>query len=179
MSILKDSGNRREFETGAVRDMAEGKGRYDLLPWYGIREVALQCEYGAVKYGERNVDKGIPQKFLIDSAFRHLAKHTCGETDEDHLRAAGWNILWALQQRTTHPELIEAPFPGAIETNLNLTIDQLYEFHEEAKKATDDIYPINVKIPGPLEPDTVKYTHACDCVSDCIHSQTKKEGCFG
>lgn len=29
---IKDSGNRREFETGAVRDMAEGKGRFDLVP---------------------------------------------------------------------------------------------------------------------------------------------------
>lgn len=25
--------------------------------------------------------------------------------DEDHLRAAAWNLLWALNQRTTHPEL--------------------------------------------------------------------------
>lgn len=29
---ILDSGNRREFETGAVRDMQEGKGRCDLLP---------------------------------------------------------------------------------------------------------------------------------------------------
>lgn len=29
---IKDSGNRREFSTGAVRDMAEGKGRCDLMP---------------------------------------------------------------------------------------------------------------------------------------------------
>lgn len=29
---LKDSGNRREFATGAARDIAEGKGRCDLLP---------------------------------------------------------------------------------------------------------------------------------------------------
>ncbi len=29
---LKDSGNRREFETGAARDISEGKGRCDLLP---------------------------------------------------------------------------------------------------------------------------------------------------
>lgn len=29
---IKDSGNRREFESGAVRDVAEGKGRCDLLP---------------------------------------------------------------------------------------------------------------------------------------------------
>lgn len=30
--MLKDSGNRREFESGAVRDIQEGKGRCDLLP---------------------------------------------------------------------------------------------------------------------------------------------------
>lgn len=32
MAELKDSGKRREFDTGAVRDIAEGKGRADLLP---------------------------------------------------------------------------------------------------------------------------------------------------
>lgn len=32
MAELKDSGARREFDTGAVRDVAEGKGRCDLLP---------------------------------------------------------------------------------------------------------------------------------------------------
>ena len=32
MAVLKDSGDRREFITGAVRDMAQGKGRCDLLP---------------------------------------------------------------------------------------------------------------------------------------------------
>lgn len=30
--MIKDSGRRREFETGAVRDIQEGKGRCDLLP---------------------------------------------------------------------------------------------------------------------------------------------------
>lgn len=29
---LQDSGNRREFDSGAVRDICEGKGRCDLLP---------------------------------------------------------------------------------------------------------------------------------------------------
>lgn len=29
---IKDSGDRTEFETGAVRDMREGKGRCDLMP---------------------------------------------------------------------------------------------------------------------------------------------------
>ena len=29
---ILDSGERRQFESGAVRDIAEGKGRCDLLP---------------------------------------------------------------------------------------------------------------------------------------------------
>lgn len=29
---IKDSGERRQFESGAVRDITEGKGRCDLLP---------------------------------------------------------------------------------------------------------------------------------------------------
>lgn len=32
VSGIKDSGDRTEFETGAVRDMHEGKGRCDLMP---------------------------------------------------------------------------------------------------------------------------------------------------
>lgn len=32
MAELLDSGTRREFESGAVRDICEGKGRCDLLP---------------------------------------------------------------------------------------------------------------------------------------------------
>lgn len=103
--MIKDSGERTEFSTGAVRDMKRGVGRMDLLPWYGIMEVSKHCEEGAEKYGEHNVDKGIPLHSLCDSAARHLAKFIAGETDEDHLRAAAWNLLWALNQRTTHPEL--------------------------------------------------------------------------
>lgn len=103
--MIKDSGDRTEFETGAKRDMHAGKGRMDLLPWHGIMEVSKHCEEGALKYGEHNVDKGIPLHSLLDSASRHLAKYMVGMDDEDHLRAACWNLLWALNQRETHPEL--------------------------------------------------------------------------
>lgn len=103
--MIKDSGARTEFATGARRDIQHGKGRMDLLPWYGIMEVSKHCEEGAEKYGEHNVDKGIPLHSLCDSAARHLAKFIAGEMDEDHLRAAAWNLLWALNQRKTHPEL--------------------------------------------------------------------------
>lgn len=35
---IKDSGNRRAFESGAVRDIQEGKGRCDLLPLEVVAE---------------------------------------------------------------------------------------------------------------------------------------------
>lgn len=38
--MIKDSGTRREFETGAVRDCTEGKGRCDLMPLDVVAEVA-------------------------------------------------------------------------------------------------------------------------------------------
>jgi hypothetical protein len=106
---IRDSGERTVFETGAVRDMHGGKGRMDLLPWRGIIEVSRHCEDGARKYGEHNVDKGIPIHSLCDSAARHLAKYLIGMDDEPHLRAAAWNLLWALEMEIAHPELQDIP----------------------------------------------------------------------
>ena len=47
--MIKDSGERTEFGTGAVRDMHSGKGRMDLLPWEALVEVSKHCEEGALK----------------------------------------------------------------------------------------------------------------------------------
>lgn len=38
--MIKDSGERRQFDTGCVRDIADGKGRCDLLPLGVIAEYA-------------------------------------------------------------------------------------------------------------------------------------------
>lgn len=42
-AMIKDSGDRREYETGAVRDMAAGKGRCDLLP-LDVAAMMLCCK---------------------------------------------------------------------------------------------------------------------------------------
>lgn len=103
--MIKDSGKRTEFETGAVRDVGKGKGRYDLLPWGSIHELAIHCEEGAKKYGERNCEKGIPIHSLLDSALRHLSKYMQGEKDEPHLRAALWNIAFAIFMEKERPDM--------------------------------------------------------------------------
>ena len=101
--MIADSGNRTEYTNGFNRDYKEGVGRMDLLPWRAIRQVSIHCEEGAKKYGERNIDRGCPQFSLYSSGFRHLSK-VIDPDDNDpedtltHLRAAAWNILWALEQ---------------------------------------------------------------------------------
>lgn len=89
---VKDSGNRETFETGSHRDTRVGKGRYDLLSPYVMERDAKHMENGAVKYGDRNWEKGQPLSRYIDSAMRHIQKYMMGQRDEDHLAAARWNI---------------------------------------------------------------------------------------
>lgn len=107
--MIREGKENITFETGAVRSSldADGnlKGRMDLVPWEAIMELSKHCQEGAEKYGPHNVRKGLPWSSLIDSSFRHLAKFTEGWTDEDHARAALWNIAWLVQETITHPEL--------------------------------------------------------------------------
>lgn len=95
--MIKDSGTRREFETGSVRDMSEGKGDMVSIPWLAVLRLSKHYENGAKKYKRYNYLKGIPVSSFIDSAMRHLAKYQCGCDDEDHLSAAVFNILGAMQ----------------------------------------------------------------------------------
>ena len=108
--MIKDSGDRTQFydKNGnelAQRDMHTGKGRMDLLPLTAIIELSKHCENGSLKYGEHNVNKGVPLHSLCDSSMRHMCKFMRGDQDEDHLVAAAWNIMWALEFYTNRPEL--------------------------------------------------------------------------
>ena len=68
MAEIKDSGERTQFQSGAVRDMHEGKGRCDLLPMCVMLRLARHYEAGAKKYDDRNWEKGIPAHSFADSA---------------------------------------------------------------------------------------------------------------
>lgn len=107
--MIQDSGNRREFETGAVRDIQEGKGDMVSIPWEAILRLSVHYENGAKKYERWNYRKGIPVSSFIDSACRHLAKYQCGMDDEDHLAAAAFNVLGAMLMENTMPEMIDLP----------------------------------------------------------------------
>jgi hypothetical protein len=107
--ILKDSGHRRQFETGAVRDRAAGKGRYDLLSTQMLMRLARHYEAGAIKYADRNWEKGMPISVYVDAAMRHLVKYIAGWNDEDHLAAVVWNIAAIMFMEDKMPDLQDLP----------------------------------------------------------------------
>lgn len=138
MSEIKDSGERTEFGTGALRDMHEGKGRFDLLPWNAIWEVAKHCEKGAAKYGEHNVDKGIPIHSFVDSAVRHTMKFWLGWNDEPHLTAACWNLLWALEMMLTKPEMDDRLCKNEKDTKLIEMLSEEFEIYDDYARGYND-----------------------------------------
>ena len=92
-SGLKDSGERREFASGSVRDMAEGKGMPSLMPILALIALSQHFEKGCKKYGKRNWEQGQPYSSFYESADRHMKKWFGGAEDEDHLVAYVWNAI--------------------------------------------------------------------------------------
>lgn len=107
---IKDSGERTEFSSGAVRDLHSGKGDMLSVPWAAMLRVSKHYENGAAKYGRYNYLKGIPVSSFIDSALRHLAKYIAGWDDEDHLAAAAFNVLGAIQMEEHNPDMCDLPW---------------------------------------------------------------------
>ena len=136
---IKDSGNRRGFESGAVRDMAEGKGRCDLLPACAILRLSKHYENGAKKYEDRNWERGIPISVMIDSGMRHLLKYMDGQTDEDHLVAAAWNIMGAMWMEEKRPELQDIPSRKGTTENIATPYTRIPE--DLAEWLTENGYP--------------------------------------
>lgn len=114
---MKDSGARQEFDTGARRDLQDGKGRPDLIPTLFIHRLASVMEKGAAKYGDRNWEKGMPLSRYYASAQRHLMQAFDGDVDEDHLGQCAFNIaafMWTLNEIQTgrmHYSLDDRPIP--------------------------------------------------------------------
>ncbi len=118
-AVQDHGGKHHEFETGAKREQAPNKGRYDLIPTTGHHRLAVHFENGAKKYGERNWEKGLPLGRCLDSAERHLNQFKAGDRTEDHLAAILWNVYVYIEterriQEGKLPETLrDVPWPDS------------------------------------------------------------------
>ena len=96
---LPDSGERSEFDTGAVRDAMTNKGLPSLMPPEALRRASLRFEQGALKYGRDNWKQGIPVSRYVDAIYRHLWAYMEGDESEDHGGALIWNAMCLIQTK--------------------------------------------------------------------------------
>ena len=93
---VKDSGQRTEFESGMVRDVEDGKVKYDLvLDGPMFERWAEHMTKGAAKYSDRNwmLARGPAElERFRRSAFRHFLQWFRGDRDEDHAAAVFFNL---------------------------------------------------------------------------------------
>lgn len=160
ISDLPDSGERREFDTGSVRDIRTGKGRYDLLSPFVTERDAKHMEAGAIKYNDRNWEKGQPLMSYLDSAKRHLEAYIgcllLGEEEkEDHLAAVRWNIAAFIHTEEMikrgllpldlddrpgpQPKIKDKPYNDSRNVLRKVDTEELADILEERKNAAEKI----------------------------------------
>ena len=86
---------------GGGRKHDDDKLRYDLVPWDAMDEVTAVLTFGAIKYADRNWERGMNWGRLIGAAFRHVTKWAMGEkldpeTGKSHLAHAICCLLFLL-----------------------------------------------------------------------------------
>lgn len=101
MAEIKDSGSRREFESGAVRDCNESKGRCDLLPMDIVSALLRYWDlYGGYK-------DSLP---VLDCIHLFLQPPHRVKTDREFIfnaieafcKQVGWNIATAVLEVSIH-----------------------------------------------------------------------------
>lgn len=94
--VVKDSGERKQFASGMVRDVDANKVFWSLIasgPM--LRRWAEHLTAGANKYARDNWMLAEGNEELVrfrESAFRHFIQWYYGEMDEDHGAAVFFNI---------------------------------------------------------------------------------------
>jgi hypothetical protein len=99
-----------QIPDGGARESNKGRGRFDLLPYEALEAWAIWSEQGAVKYGDRNWEKGLLVSDCINRLVRHASKAANGWTDEDHLAACMWNAAGAITMMKRRPDLNDHPW---------------------------------------------------------------------
>ena len=97
---INDSGNRRELDTGAVRDEQEvkadaGKPRVSLVPMQIVSDIARIREYGCDKYHDPENWKKVERERYIDALGRHALAFLNNPMGVDE--ESGLPHLWHLE----------------------------------------------------------------------------------
>ena len=122
----EQEGPMQHFSTGAVRDVQDNKPRPDLVSPFFILRLGEHLRKGSEHYGEHNWEKGIPNSRCFASLMRHLNQWASGETNEDHLAAAAFNLMAII-----HNEEVAKKNAAMVLAHNDLLVDMPNYFTEE------------------------------------------------
>lgn len=76
----------------------EGKCRVELIPPEWPWALGMVLTRGAIKYADRNWERGMSWAYMLGSTLRHVFKFMCGErydkeSGNHHMAHAAWNCL--------------------------------------------------------------------------------------
>lgn len=80
------------YSSGATRNNDAESERFDLISPYADQRKAKVYAEGALSHGERNWEKGMPVKVILNHAKRHLNMWERGDRSEDHIAKVAWGM---------------------------------------------------------------------------------------
>lgn len=106
---MADKLDPKEVTSGKGYKKDVGKARFDLIPIKPLIMLANLYAKGAIKYAERNWERGMDFGRLYAAAMRHILYWWGGEKydpvdGQHHLIAAIWNLFALVELEETHPE---------------------------------------------------------------------------
>lgn|SRR3990167_2015338 len=101
--------NRKVHDTGAVRSRDAEGVRYDLISPVGLRRLAETYDEGSKKYSDHNWRKGFKFSDVLNHAMKHIEQWRSGDTSEDHLAHAAWNLFTLMDFEETLPAMNDIP----------------------------------------------------------------------
>lgn len=124
--MIEGQGEMELNKFGAERESNNGRGRFDLLPYEAIENLAKWYEDGSKKYSPRNWEKGLSVQDCINRMIRHSLKAANGWVDEDHLAAVMWNAAAAITMLRRYPDQNDH-FKGTYEKFYNPSYNETQE----------------------------------------------------
>lgn len=167
----------------------EGKPRYDLVPPFAYEKFVEILTKGALKYSERNWEKGMPWGDIISSLERHISEIKKGhdydsESGQLHAAHVVCNAMFLLEYYNIAPHYDNRPHNYLRDKRIGLDIDDVlgdfighyikhfkvtldptdWNFHIDMKKNMDSIKDNDqfwLDIPSKVDPSKLEFVPVC------------------
>lgn len=121
---------RKKFTDGGGKRFNKGKLRYDLVHPKAHEDMVSVLTDGAIKYCERNWERGMPWTTVLQSLKRHIAAFESGEdydpeSNKLHMAHAACNVHFLNAYYYLYPQGDDRPKRFLNQPNIGLDIDEV------------------------------------------------------